>query len=380
MILFTLLLSGLTFLLMLALLLLMFKQRNNKTSDPELLARLQNLQEQNSLLQSHLTKHLMESFNLLRGQIIDTLKQSAEQTDKQVNKLTEQTQERLKEISGQVEKRLTEGFEKTTSIFQDVVKRLALIDQAQKKITELSSSVVSLQEVLADKRSRGAFGEVQLSALVSNVMPESSYSLQYTFKNGVRADCVLFLPEPSGNICIDAKFPLESYQRMQDNQLGDADRAAATRQFKQDIKKHIQDIASKYIIPNETSDGAVMFIPAEAIFAEIHGHHPGLVEQAQRAKVWLTSPTTLMAVLTTARAVLKDDATRQQVHIIQQHLASLGKDFNRFQERMSKLAKHIEQAHKDVDDVHTSARKITSRFEKIEQVELEHKVVNLEQE
>lgn len=377
--LFILLLSGLTFLLVLILLFVVLKQRNTVVRDQELLTRLQNLQEQNSLLQSHLTKHLMESFNLLRGQIIDTLKQSAEQTDKQVSKLTEQTQERLKEISGQVEKRLTEGFEKTTNIFQDVVKRLSLIDQAQKKITELSSSVVSLQEVLADKQSRGAFGEVQLSALVSNIMPESSYSLQYTFKNGVRADCVLFLPEPSGNICIDAKFPLESYQRMLDNELGDSDRATATRQFKQDIKKHIQDIASKYIIANETADGAVMFIPAEAIFAEIHGHHPDLVEQAQRAKVWLTSPTTLMAVLTTARAVLKDDATRQQVHIIQQHLANLSKDFNRFQDRMTKLAKHIELAHKDVDEVHTSARKITSRFEKIEQVELtDNKAIDIE--
>ncbi len=381
MIFFILLLTGLTFLAMLALLFIVLRQRNSSALNPELIARLQNLQEQNALLQSHLTKHLMESFNLLRGQIIDTLKQSAEQTDKQVSKLTEQTQERLKEISGQVEKRLTEGFEKTTNIFQDVVKRLALIDQAQKKITELSSSVVSLQEILADKRSRGAFGEVQLSALVSNIMPESSYSLQYTFKNGVRADCVLFLPEPTGNICIDAKFPLESYQRMLDNELGEADRAIASRQFKQDIKKHIQDIAKKYIIANETTDGAVMFIPAESVFAEIHGHHPDLVEQAQRAKVWLTSPTTLMAVLTTARAVLKDDATRQQVHIIQQHLANLGKDFNRFQERMTKLAKHIELAHKDVDEVHTSARKITSRFEKIEQVELtENKPVSLEQE
>ena len=380
--LFILLLAGFTFLLMLVNLFVLLKRSNRPSHDPELINRLQSLREQNTFLESHLTKHLMESFNLLRGQIIDTLKQSAEQTDKQVSKLTEQTQEKLKEISGQVEKRLTEGFEKTTNIFQDVVKRLALIDQAQQKITELSSNVVSLQEILADKRSRGAFGEVQLNALVSNAMPESSYSLQHTFSNGVRADCVLFLPEPTGNICIDAKFPLESYQRMMDNELAEADRTVATRQFKQDIKKHIQDIANKYIIANETADGAVMFIPAEAIFAEIHGHHPDLVEQAQKAKVWLTSPTTLMAVLTTARAVLKDDATRKQVHIIQEHLATLSKDFTRFQERMTKLAKHIEQAHKDVDDVNTSARKITSRFEKIEQVELntDNKAINVDHE
>ena len=334
--------------------------------------RLKQLHEQNSLLQSHLTEHLMKSFDILRGQIIDTLKQNAEQTDKQVAKLTEQTDQRLKEISGQVEKRLTEGFEKTTATFQDVVKRLALIDEAQKKITELSTNVVSLQEVLADKRSRGAFGEVQLSALVHNVMPEQHYSLQHTFNNGVRADCVLFLPAPTGTLCIDAKFPLENYQRMMDISLTEADRLAATRQFKLDIKKHISDIASKYIIPNETSDGAIMFIPAEAVFAEIHGHYSDLVQTAHQAKVWMASPTTLMAILTTARAAIKDDATRKQVHIIQEHLGNLGKDFGRFQSRMSKLAKHIEQAHSDVDEVHTSAKKITSRFEKIEQVELPH--------
>jgi DNA recombination protein RmuC len=187
----------------------------------------------------------------------------------------------------------------------------------------------------------------------------------------VRADCVLFLPEPTGTICIDSKFPLEGYQRMTDTTLGDADRKSAEQQFRQDIKKHIKDIASKYIIPGTTSDGAVMFIPAEAVFAEIHGHYPDLVEEAQRARVWLASPTTMMAVLTTSRAVLKDAATRQQVHIIQEHLVMLSQDFGRFQDRMDKLAVHIDQANRDVIDVNKSAKKITSRFSKIEKVELE---------
>jgi len=227
--------------------------------------------------------------------------------------------------------------------------------------------------VLSDKRSRGAYGEVQLGALISNMMPENSYALQYTFANGVRADCVLFLPEPTGTICIDSKFPLESYQRMTDTTLGEADRKAAEQQFRQDIKKHIKDISSKYIIAGETSDGAVMFIPAEAVFAEIHGHYPELVEEAQRARVWLASPTTMMAVLTTSRAVLKDAATRKQVHIIQEHLVYLAKDFDRFQSRMDKLASHIDQANRDVADVNKSAKKISSRFTKIEQVELDDK-------
>ena len=203
------------------------------------------------------------------------------------------------------------------------------------------------------------------------MMPENSYSLQHTFDNDVRADCVLFLPEPTGMICIDSKFPLESYQRMTDTTMGDADRKTAEQQFRQDIKKHIKDISTKYIIPGETSDGAVMFIPAEAVFAEIHGHYPELVEEAQRARVWLASPTTMMAVLTTCRAVLKDAATRQQVHIIQEHLVMLSQDFSRFQNRMDKLAIHIDQANRDVHDVNKSAKKISNRFTKIEKVELE---------
>jgi DNA recombination protein RmuC len=295
----------------------------------------------------------------------------ARKSEEVVEKLVAANNQRLEQIGEKVEQRLEKGFKETTTVFGDVLKRLALIDKAQEKIAELSGNVVSLQEVLSDKRSRGAFGEVQLNALISNMMPETSYSLQHTFENGVRADCVLLLPEPTGTVCIDSKFPLESYQRMTDLSLGEADRAAAERQFRQDIKKHIKDIAAKYIIPGETSDGAMMFIPAEAVFAEIHGHYPDLVEEAQRARVWLTSPTTMMAVLTTARAVLKDAATRKQIHIIQEHLTVLAQDFGRFQSRMDKLAAHIGQAQKDVGDVQISARKISSRFEKIEKVELE---------
>ncbi len=279
-------------------------------------------------------------------------------------------QERLQEISGQVEKRLDKGFEKTTATFTDVVKRLALIDEAQKKITELSGNVVSLQEVLTDKRARGAFGEVQMGALVGNIMPESSYALQHTLSNGKRADCVLFLPEPTGDIAIDSKFPLDSYQRMMDPDAPEHERIAAEKQFRLDIRKHIKDIADKYIIPGETADGAIMFIPAEAVFAEIHAHQPELVEEAQRARVWLVSPTTMMAVLTTARAVLKDSATRKQVHLIQEHLVNLSKDFERFRKRMDNLSRHIRQANKDVEEVNTSAKKISSRFDKIEKVEL----------
>ncbi len=318
-----------------------------------------------------LQEALQKGLLTLDGKLSEALERNTEKLVKQVGGLTETADQRLKEISGQVEKRLSEGFEKTTETFTDIVKRLALIDAAQKKITELSSHVISLQQVLDDKRSRGAFGEVQLAGLVRNVLPESSFALQHTLGNGKIADCILFLPPPTGNVAIDAKFPLESYRRMTDNSLDSTERKMAERQFKLDIRKHIQDISTKYILPGETSDGAVMFLPAEAVFAEIQAHHPDLVEEAQKSRVWIVSPTTLMAILNTARAVLKDEATREQVHVIQEHLGKLAEDFGRFEIRMDKLSRHIDLAHKDVKEVHTSARKISSRFVKIEQVELE---------
>jgi len=252
---------------------------------------------------------------------------------------------------------------------------LALIDEAQKKITELSTNVVSLQEILADKRSRGAFGEIQLTGLLRNMLPENHFALQHKLSNDSRVDCMLFLPKPTGNVAIDAKFPLESYQQMLNIHLPDSERQTAEKQFKQDIKKHISDISSKYIIPGETADGAIMFIPAEAVFAEIHSRHSDLVELAQKSQVWLVSPSTLMAILTTARAVIKDEATQQQVNLIREHLRYLAQDFGRFQQRMDQLAKHIHQANQDVEQVHTSARKISARFQKIETVQLEDKQI-----
>ena len=318
-----------------------------------------------------LEKELREDVEKVRQRVDESLERSGRQLGDRFKELVETNERRLGEISGRVEERLDKGFEKTTSVFSEVQKRLALIDKAQEEMAALSGNVVSLKEILADKRSRGAYGEVQLSGLITNVMPPNSYAEQYTFPSGVRADCVLFLPEPTGTLCLDSKFPLESYQRLANPDISDSERKHAEQQFRQDIKKHIKDIAEKYIIPGQTADGAVMFIPAEAVFAEIHARFPDLVETAQQARVWLTSPTTMMAVLTTSRAVLKDAATRKQVHIIQDHLVALSKDFERFQSRMGNLAKHIDQANRDVEEVHTSARKISSRFEKIEKVELQ---------
>jgi DNA recombination protein RmuC len=324
------------------------------------------LRHELTLYRQQFDQHQLGNLKLLQ----DSIQQGLQAISQRMDKLTENTQEKLHSISGQVEKRLFDGFAQTTATFSDVIKRLALIDEAQKRITELSNNVINLQQILADKRSRGVFGEVQLTVLLQNVLPAAHFSLQHTLSNGKRVDCLLLLPPPTGSIAIDAKFPLEGFRKLTEHDLAKNEQKAAAAQFRQDIRHHIQAVSSKYIIPGETSEGALLFIPAEAIFSEIHAHYYDLVEEAQRQRVWLVSPTTMMAILTTARAVLKDAATREQVHLIQEHLTVLAKDFSRFRQRMDNLSRHIQQAHTDIQEAKTSADKISSRFEKIEKVEL----------
>ena len=290
---------------------------------------------------------------------------------------------RLDQISLRVNERLDEGFRKTNETFVSVMQRLATIDEAQKKIETLTGSVVSLQELLGDKRSRGAFGEVQLEALVRNVLPTQAFEMQYTLSNGMRVDCVLRLPAPTGLVCVDSKFPLENYKLMLDPAANELERAGAQKAFRADVKRHVDAIASKYIIDGETSDGAVMFVPAEAVFAEIHAYHSEVVDYAIAQRVWIVSPTTLMAVLNTARAVLKDVETRKQIHVIKEALARLAVEFNRFDERMQELARHIRQAAEDVDRIQTTGGKITQQFRRIEAAEVDDapaaEVVRLEE-
>lgn len=337
---------------------------------------------QQQAIRTRFDEHQMKSLKMIqdslqrgmaevREQVNGTIKLQSDQLGTNFDRLTKEVNTRLKEISGEVDKQLTKGFEKTTQTFTDVVKRLTIIDEAQKKISELSGNVITLKEILVDKKSRGAFGEVQLSSLIRNMIPENHFSMQHTLSNGKRPDCFLLLPDPTGNLAIDAKFPLETFRKITGSDLNGSERTQAEQQFRIDIKHHIKAISDKYIIPGETADGAIMFIPAESIFAEIHANFPELIDTAHKARVWMVSPTTLMAVLTTARAVLKDEATRKQVHIIQEHLVALGKDFERFQKRMDNLSKHITQAHEDVESVHISSQKITNRFMKIEKVEIE---------
>ena len=298
----------------------------------------------------------------------DRLDEKLSQTS---DRLRATVDERLEQIRGKVSERLDEGFKKTNETFANVMSRLATIDEAQKKIDGLTSNVVSLQELLGDKRARGAFGEVQLEALVRNILPPSAYAMQHTLANGNRVDCVLRLPEPTGLVAVDSKFPLENYHRMFAAGVNEIERAQAQRQFKADVRKHVDDIGSKYIVPNETSDGAVMFVPAEAVFAEIHAYHGDIVDYAMQKRVWIVSPTTLMAVLNTARAVLRDVEMRKHMNVIKEALIKLSIDFERFDQRMKNLANHIRQAHEDAQEVHTSSRKISDRFRRIEGVDLE---------
>ncbi|WP_018606999.1 DNA recombination protein RmuC [Uliginosibacterium gangwonense] len=320
---------------------------------------------------AHTLEKLAEAARADRELLQDGLRTAAQQQTNTMEVLTRTLNERLDAITGVVNLRLDEGFKKTNETFANVMARLATIDEAQKKIGDLTINVVSLQELLGDKKARGAFGEVQLEALVQNALPPDAYAFQYSLASGVRADCVLKLPEPTGLVAVDAKFPLENYHRMFAPDAGEADRKLAQTAFRADVKRHIDAIASKYIVAGETSDGAMMFIPAEAVFAEIHAYHPEVVAYAQTRRVWIVSPTTLMAVLNTARAVLKDVETRKQIHLIKDALGKLAKDFSRFDERMQKLATHIRQAHEDAQDVHVSSKKISGHFNRIEAVELE---------
>ena len=295
--------------------------------------------------------------------ITDTLTSSNQQ-------LAKQLAERLELVQTTMGENLSGSAQATAKSLGELSQRLETIDKAQKNITNLSEQVVSLQHVLDDKHARGAFGEVQLNDIVVDALPPSAYSFQKVLSNAKRADCVINLPNPPGPIVIDAKFPLTSYSAMLDTD-NDVERASFAKQLGADTKKHIKDIAERYIIPGETSDSALMFIPSEAVYAEIHAHHPDVIELSHRAKVYLVSPTTMMATLTTVRAVLRDVRMREQASLIQVEIAVMLKDVDRLLDRVRKLESHFDQADRDIKDIRISANKISSRGTKIEELELE---------
>ena len=289
------------------------------------------------------------------------------------NNQTEKLDNRLRFINDKVNERLDENFEKTNKTFTNVLERLSKIDEAQKKIDTLSSDIVSLQGVLTDKKTRGIFGEVNLLHILSNVFGKNNtkvFKMQYSFDNGTIADAVLFTPEPLGTIAIDSKFPLENYQIMVDRNNSSTVRNQAEKMFKSDMKKHIDAISSKYIIPGVTSDQAILFLPAEAIFAEINAYHTEILEYAYKKRVWITSPTTLISTLTTIQIIIKNIERDKFAKIIHNELRLLDEEFKRYKDRWDKLYRSIETVSKDVKDIHTTTDKITKRFNSINQVEM----------
>lgn len=284
--------------------------------------------------------------------------------------LTARMQERLDKVSERLGEGLNQSSEKTAKSLGELQQRLTTIDKAQENITKLSNDVVGLQDILSNKQARGAFGEIQLNDLVTNILPPTAYEFQATLSNGSRVDCLINLPKPPGPIGVDAKFPLESYEALQSGR-GDEAKRIARRQFRMDILKHVKDISGKYILPGETADSALMFLPSEAVYAELHANFRDVVEKSFQAKVWIVSPTTLMATLNTVRAILKDAQMREQASVIQSEVAKLLVDLRRLDDRTDNLSRHFLQAGKDLAELQTSSRKITSRAQKIEDLELD---------
>ena len=290
---------------------------------------------------------------------------------------------RLDLMNAKVEERLAKGFEETTKTFGSVLERLGKIDEAQKKIEALSSNVVSLQDILTDKKSRGIFGEVQLYQILASVFGEKNdrtYQKQYKLSNNTMVDAMLFTPEPIGNIAIDSKFPLENYRKMYDSELTNEERINARKEFVGNLKKHIDDISEKYIIRNETSEQAIMFLPAEAIFAEINAYHTDVIDYAYRKNVRIASPTTLVSVLTTIQMILTNIEREKYASVIQEELGKLHEEFGRYEKRWKALEKDIEKVTKDVKEITTTSNKISKRFTEISNVNMIKQIENEESE
>ena len=297
------------------------------------------------------------------------------QTD--FTKLNEQVERRLLAINEQVNTRLDQNFEETNKTFTSVIERLSKIDEAQKKIDHLSSDIISLQNVLTDKKSRGIYGEVNLKHILANVFGEKNdtiYRLQYTLPNKTIADSVLFAPEPLGTIVIDSKFPLEHYQKMVDRSLSKQERDVAEKMFKQDVKKHIDAIADKYIIEGVTSNQAIMFLPAEAIFAEMNAYHQDLIDYAYKRRVFIASPTTLLSTLTVIQMIIKNMERDKYASIIHEELNKLGLEFSRYKERWDKLSRSIQAVNKDVENVSITTEKISKKFDSINKAEFSNQI------
>ena len=341
--------------LMIIVIIKIFKKRNNK-ENLDMIERL-------SRFEVNVTKEIGDFKNELSKEIISDF-----------TKMDNTIEMRMDSINKKVHERIDQNFEKTNKTFNDVITRLSKIDEAQKKIDNLSTDILSLESVLTDKKTRGIFGEVNLNNILANIFGDKNdklYKLQYKLPNETIADSVVFAPNPLGMIAIDSKFPLENYRIMVDRNLGDAERGIAYKQFKNDVKKHIDAISTKYIIPNVTGNSAMMFIPAEAIFAEINAYHTDLIDYAYKKRVWLVSPTTLISTLTMILMVIQNMERDKYANIIHEELNKLGLEFTRFKDRFDKLSRSIQTVNKDVESFQITTDKIKKKFDSISNVEIQ---------
>lgn len=320
-----------------------------------------------------MSSKLFGFFESTNKNITDTITAFRSENQLAIEGLNKRVDLKLTEIGTKVEERLTKGFEKTGETFTEIVKSIAAIGEAQKNIEKLSGEVVSLQSILTDKKTRGIFGEKQLEGLLKSVFGENSpmFALQSKLDNGTQPDAVLLLPHPIGKMAVDSKFPLENYNRMFDQSTDEASRRDATRELKANLKKHIDDIAGKYIVAGETADMAVMFLPAEAIFAEINANFYDIVDYAHSRRVWLASPTTFLALITTAQAAVRSVETQKQAQTIQTELKKLSEEFGRFETRWQSLKGDISKVSKDVENIDITTEKITKAFVRVERIEFE---------
>ena len=318
-------------------------------------------------------KHLQDVLKDLSAnqqQIVGSIKVITDTQTTSQAAIIKHVESRLEEIQKSISSSLSGSSVKTAQTLGELQQRLQTIDKAQTNIEKLSGEVLGLQEILSNKQARGIFGEIQLKDIVSKALPSDSYDFQFTLSNGKRADCIIYLPEPQGNIVIDSKFPLEAYNSMITN-TNEVDRNRNIQQFQSSIKTHIKDISEKYIIEGETADGAILFLPSEAIYAELHANFSKLVNEGFESRVWIVSPTTLMATLNTMRAILKDERLRRQTSHIRAELDLLYKDMLRLEGRIINLDKHFNLASKDVDEIKISAKKASKRVFNIERFEFE---------
>ncbi|MFT4744127.1 MAG: DNA recombination protein RmuC [Yoonia sp.] len=279
-------------------------------------------------------------------------------------------EQRLSQVTESLNVNLSSSAQRTAQSLGELQQRLLTIDKAQENITKLSGDVLSLQDILSNKQTRGAFGEIQLNDIVSKALPSDAYTFQHTLSNGKRADCLIHLPNPPGPIVIDSKFPLEAYEALR-NAKTDWEANEAAKFMRTSVKAHIKAISEKYILDGETADGALMFLPSEAVYAELHANFPELVRDGFTARVWIVSPTTCMATLNTMRAILKDARMREQAGAIRTTLRLLHRDVELVVERVGKLNTHFGQARKDLEDINTAAERAGKRATRLDNFDFE---------